>query len=114
MRAHGTNESSPTWQKGTGRSLARLSCILALLFGVAGARDGKADLIVWTELGSIYRANLDGSDKRLIFQSGADAGTACNLSFDPVSHKLYWDGRNSAPDILAGHAIVERMNLDGT
>jgi hypothetical protein len=74
----------------------------------------RAQLIVWTENGSINRANIDGSKKRRIFQAGALSGAATGLAYDAGSDKLYWDGRSDPSSQTAGHGVVRRMNLDGS
>jgi hypothetical protein len=81
---------------------------------VLAALSAEAQLIAWTENGSIYRASADGSNKQRIFQASASGGAATGLDYDAATDKLYWDGRSDPSSQTAGHGIVRRMNLDGT
>jgi hypothetical protein len=74
----------------------------------------RAGFIVWTENGSIFRANLDGSDRHQIFRASSSTGAATGLAYDSVTGLLYWDGRTEPSSVNVGRGIVRRMNLDGS
>src|ERR1039457_1737816 len=72
------------------------------------------NLIVWTENGNIFRANLDGTNKQEIFQASTSAGASTSLAYDSVNGLLYWYGRSDPNSVNDGHGIVRSMNLDGS
>jgi hypothetical protein len=86
------------------RELGQAGLIVFALLSSAS----HAQVVVWTENGSIYRANADGSNKRRIFEASATAGAATGLAYDPATRKLYWDGRSNPLSQTDGHGIVRR------
>jgi hypothetical protein len=86
--------------------------LLAVSFGT-GANQLHAG-IYWTEYGTVYRANLDGSEKTLVYPASLANGYVCGLAIDTTTEKLYTYGRSDPTTVNAGHGFVSRMNLDGS
>jgi hypothetical protein len=88
--------------------------LVSILLTLAGSTEVEADLVVWTENGSILRANTDGTGEQQIFHASASMGAATGLAYDSSTGALYWDGRSDPNSVNDGHGIVRRMNLDGS
>lgn len=79
------------------------------LSGPAGiALDAAADKLYWadTGLGTIRRANLDGSNPEIVV---AGLVLPHGLAIDPVEGRLYWSGK--ADDFFT--TVLRRAHLDG-
>ncbi len=64
--------------------------------------DPVAEKLYWTNSGSIYRSNLDGSSMEILFQGSGS--TTDGVAVDTQSDQLYW----------AGSGKIWRSNLDGS
>ena len=91
---------------------ARLLLTSVLLLSWTGAV--QAGLIAWTEDGSIYTANLDGSDKQEILQANSSNGAVTGLAYDNVTGTLYAYGRSDPNSVNDGYGFVKSMNLNGS
>jgi len=91
-----------------------MGCVGGLILILAASTSVKADLIAWTENGSIFRANLDGSDKQEIFQASSSAGAVTSLAYDSVTGTLYTYGRSDPNSVNDGYGFVRSMNLNGS
>jgi hypothetical protein len=88
--------------------------LFVCLMGFVLSGTVRAGFIVWIENGSIFRANLDGSQKHQIFRASSSTGAATGLAYDSVTGLLYWDGRSEPSSVNVGRGFVRRMNLDGS
>ena len=77
--------------------------------GIVSSLDGRspAGLIAWTEDGSIYTANLDGSNKREILPANSSNGAVTGLAYDNVTGTLYAYGRSDPNSVNDGYGFVE-------
>jgi len=66
------------------------------------AVDSVNDRFYYTRGGSIYRANLDGSDEEFLYDSGSSVPT--DVEIDLIADKVYWGGNGG----------IRRGDLDGS
>lgn len=66
-----------------------------------------AGIMFWTDGGSVYRANMDGTAVKIHDNSDGYTGW---IDVDPIARKLYLRG-----EVVGGGAgVIRRMNYDGT
>ncbi|MBL4885479.1 MAG: PEP-CTERM sorting domain-containing protein [Planctomycetaceae bacterium] len=69
-------------------------------------------IMYWTDSGSIYSANQDGSNQQQIFAGSNTNGIAGWLDIDTTAQKLYWRGGVTTNGYDGG--IIRKMNYDGS
>src|SRR5262245_23381812 len=94
--------------------MVRLAGILAALtLAVGFVGEARGGLIYWTQDGSVYRANQDGSNAGLVVQGSLTNGYDIRfIAIDPLSQMLYQYGRVGSTGNWQG--FVRRSGLDGS
>lgn len=88
--------------------------LLSAVAMLATATRCEAGNMYWTDKGSIYRANLDGTDVTQIFQASPTDGRAGWMDIDFSVGKIYFRGWASSTSETPGTGIIRSMNLDGS
>lgn len=92
---------------------ARLA-LLTLSAALTPALASGAGLMYWTDVGNIYRSNLDGTNVATIMQASATNGIAGWMDIDFDLGKIYFRGWADSTNKAPFSGVVRSLNMDGT
>lgn len=85
------------------------SAVLAVLVAVMSqSASAQPTMMYWSNEGIIYRANLDGTNKQIVYSQGVTGDHVQFIDVDPVTRRLYLYGNNGATH------FVKSTNYDGS
>jgi hypothetical protein len=85
---------------------------IAAILGLGFVPAWGQTVMYWSDGGSIQSANLDGSNRQVIYQANPTTGGVNYIAADADHGKLYYYGRIG--DGNTGPTFVKRSDLDGT